>query len=201
MTKRLMLGVALSALTVSGVFAQSPQAPNPSSAPPAATTTDQMMKSDRAKPAKTDAAKPANKSATAQPAEKRADIVMSQKPDQWLASNFKGTEVVGENGKKIGTVGDILFDKSGKIEAYVISMGGFLGMGAKEVALAPNSFTVLPGSKGDSDKLKLSMTQNELKQAQNFKPYEKPRPTTTGSAIHSPLGGGSPLGGMNAPRH
>lgn len=198
MTRKLLLGAALSALMLSGAYAQNP---SPSSAPPTATTTNQMMKSDQGKPAKTDAAKPDDKSAAAQPTAKKADIVMSQKPDQWLASNFKGTDVIGENGKKIGNVSDILFDKSGKIEAYVISMGGFLGMGAKEVAIAPSSFTVVPGSKGDSDKLKLSMTQNELKQAQNFTPYEKPRPTTTGSATHSPLGGPSPLGGMDAPRH
>ncbi len=46
--------------------------------------------------------------------------------------------------QKIGTVSDILFDKDGKIEAYVVSVGGFLGMGAKEVALAPASFEVIP---------------------------------------------------------
>ena len=43
---------------------------------------------------------------------------MSQKPDQWLASKFKGTDVIGSDDKKIGDVSDILFDKDGKIEAY-----------------------------------------------------------------------------------
>ena len=52
-----------------------------------------------------------------------------------------------------------------RIEAYVISVGGFLGMGAKEVALSPRSFAVEPGSAGEPDKLKLSMNQNELAQA------------------------------------
>ena len=33
---------------------------------------------------------------------------------------------------------DILFDKNGKIEAYIVSVGGFLGIGAKDVALAPS---------------------------------------------------------------
>jgi sporulation protein YlmC with PRC-barrel domain len=175
MTKKLMLGAALSALMLSGAFAQMPKGPTPSSASPAA------IKSDQAKTVQ---------SAESKPAAGKADIVMSQKPDQWLASSFKGTDVVGDDGKKIGEVSDILFDKTGKIEAYVVSMGGFLGMGAKEVAIAPSSFTVEPGSHGESDKLKLSMNQNELKQAQSFEPYQPQRPTTTGSAPSSPLGGG-----------
>ena len=29
---------------------------------------------------------------------------ISQKPDQWLASNFKGTDVLGADDKKIGDV-------------------------------------------------------------------------------------------------
>ena len=179
MMKKLMLSTALTALMLSGALAQSP---NPSSPPPAS-------KSDQATPAtKSDQAMPApqaNQSAG------KADFVATQKPDQWLASRFKGTDVLGADNKKIGDVSDILFDKSGKIEAFVVSVGGFLGMGAKEVALAPSSFDVVPGTNGGSDKLKISMSQDQLKQAQNFKAYEPPRPTTTGSAAP---GGMKPLG-------
>jgi sporulation protein YlmC with PRC-barrel domain len=170
MTRKLMLGVALFALTLSGAFAQMPQGPAPSAGPPAA------AKSDEAKPSNTGAGS--------------ANFVMSQKPDQWLASKFKGTAVFGVDNKKIGDVSDILFDKTGKIEAYVVSVGGFLGMGAKEVAIAPTSFQVEPGSNGKADTLKLSMNQEEIKQAQAFKPYEPPRPVTTGAGPSSPLGGG-----------
>jgi sporulation protein YlmC with PRC-barrel domain len=180
MTKKLMLGAALSALLLSGALAQAPNAPHAS--PPAAS------KSDQAKPAT---------SGEAKQSAGKADFVMSQKPDQWLASSFKGTDVVGADNKKIGDVTDILFDKTGRIEAYVVSVGGFLGMGSKDVALAPNSFDVVPGSNGSADKLKLSITQDQLKQAQNFKPYQKPRPVTTGARP-----GGSPLtGGLQPTTH
>ena len=46
--------------------------------------------------------------------------------------------MVGADNQKIGDVTDILFDKNGKIEAYIVSVGGFLGIGAKDVALAPS---------------------------------------------------------------
>ena len=205
MMKKLMLGAAISALTLSGAYAQAPNGPKPNSAPPAAAATNQM-KSDQAKPAvKSDQAKPAGKSAAAEPAGGKPDVVASQKPSQWLASNFTGTDVVGSNGKKIGEVSDILIDKkTHQITAYVVSTGGFLGMGAKKVAIAPGSFKVQQGTNGKPDKLKLSMNQKQLKQAQNFKPYQKPKPITTGSATHSPLGGGgaTPLGGgMGSPHH
>jgi len=154
MTNKLMIGVAIGALMVSGALAQSPSSPpSPSSSPPAA-----MQQSGG-----------------------KADFVTSQKPDQWLASKFKGTNVMGADNQKIGDVSDILFDKTGKIEAFVVSVGGFLGVGSKEVALAPSSFEVMPGKNGTADILKLSLNQDELQQAQNFARYEPPRPTTTGS--------------------
>ena len=48
-----------------------------------------------------------------------AQFINSQRPDQFLASKFKGTDVIGADNEKIGDVSDILFDKSGKIDAYV----------------------------------------------------------------------------------
>jgi len=131
--------------------------------------------------------------ASSTPAAKpEAKFVNSQRQDQFLASKFKGTDVIGTDDKKIGDVSDILFDKDGKIEAYVVGVGGFLGIGAKDVALAPSAFQVVPGdkSKNESDKLKLSMTKDELKQAANFEPYKAPS-STTGSATTtrpSPMG-------------
>ena len=160
--KQLTIGAAVGALVISAAAAQAPNAPADSSSTPPA------------------AASPNTGAATSgQP-----EMVISQKPDQWLATNFKGTDVIGADDKKIGDVSDILFDKDGKIEAYVIGVGGFLGMGAKEVALAPNAFQVVPGdkAKGESDKLRLSMSQEQLKQAQNFTRYEAPRPVTTTGA-------------------
>ncbi len=163
MTRNLMMSAAIGAMFVSAAVAQSPNPPS-SSSPPAAQP---------------------SAAAPAQPSSGKADFVISQKPDQWLASKFKGTNVMSSDNQKVGSVNDILFDKTGKIEAYVISVGGFLGMGAKEVAIAPSSFDVVPGLNGNADVLKLSLNKDELKQAQNFTPYEPPHPTTTGSATRA----------------
>ena len=174
MLKRLMLTTALSAVVATAAFAQSSSPPSSSSDAPAAKT-----ESSTAPAAKSEGSGKLN-------------FISSQKPDQWLASKFKGTNVVGSDNEKIGDVSDILFDKTGKVEAIIIAVGGFLGVGAKEVALAPNSFDVVPGQNGAADKLKLSATKDQLKDAQNFARYEPPRPTTTGAG--SGGGGMKPAG-------
>ncbi len=116
-----------------------------------------------------------------------AQFVSAQQPDQYLMSRFRGTDVVGSDNKSIGSVTDILFDKSGAIKAYIVSVGGFLGIGSKDIAVAPQSFEVIPGdrTKNESDKLKLSMSAEQIKQASAFQPYNPPRATT---------GAGSPGG-------
>jgi len=161
MLKQLMVGAAVSALMVSGALAQSSTAPSGSNASPPA-------------------AAQSNPSGGA--ANGHAQFISSQKPDQMLATKFKGTDVLGADNQKIGDISDILFDKSGKIEAYVVSVGGFLGMGAKEVAMAPSSFEMVPGDNGGAPKLKTSMTKDQLTNAQNFARYDAPKPASTTGA-------------------
>ena len=166
MLKKLMITTALSGLMVGAAFAQT----KPLDSAPAATPTP---------PAAT-APAPTGSTAATSATTGSAQFINTQKPDQWLASKFKGTDVIGADNEKIGDVSDMLFDKSGKIEAFVVSVGGFLGMGAKDVALAPAAFQVVAGdkAKNESDKLRLSMTKDQLKQAANFEPYKEPRTTT-----------------------
>ena len=155
MFKKLMTSAAIGALMVSGALAQSPSASSNSTKPSAAMQTQQSSG--------------------------KADFVTSQKPDQWLASKFKGTKVMSADNQNIGAISDVLFDKTGKIEAFIVGVGGFLGVGTKEVALTPSSFDMIPGANGKAPVLKLSLNIDELKQAQNFVPYEPPSSTTTGS--------------------
>ena len=161
MLKKLMITTASLALLTSAAIAQAPDQPKQS--PPAATT-DQPKQSPPA--AATD----------------KNQVITEQKSDQLLASKLKGTNVIGSNDEKIGDVSDIMFEKDGKILAYVVGVGGFLGIGAKDVALSPASFQIMPASDRESMKLKLAMTKDELKNAAEFKPYKEPTSTTTGQS-------------------
>jgi len=163
MLKQLVIATAVSGLMATTAFAQSSTAPAPG-----------------AQPSASNAASPAT-----------ANFITAQTSDQWVSSKFIGTDVVGNDNEKIGDVSDVLFDKNGTILGYVVGVGGFLGIGAKDVALAPSSFETVPASDSSSaPKLKLSMTKEQLQQAADFKRYEPPR-STVGS------GGGTSGGGMS----
>jgi sporulation protein YlmC with PRC-barrel domain len=62
--------------------------------------------------------------------------VTQLQPDQWQASNLEGLEVYSSNnGDKIGDISDLIFDDSGKVQAVVIGVGGYLGIGERAVAV------------------------------------------------------------------
>jgi sporulation protein YlmC with PRC-barrel domain len=167
MMKKLMLTTALSGLMVGAAIAQSAQ-PAPVQEPQAiqAQSTTSTATSPGA----------ATTSGT---------FVSIQSPNQWLVSDFKGTDVIGANDERIGDVNDVLFDKDGKVVAYIVGVGGFLGIGAKDVALPPSAFQVVQGKERDELKLKLSMTKDQLKSAADFKSHKvlaaEQRRTTTGA--------------------
>jgi sporulation protein YlmC with PRC-barrel domain len=191
MLKKLMITTAIGGLMIGSAFAADDV--KSTSPAPAAKSTEMTQPSSSS----------STSINTASPSANSAKFINSQRQDQYLASKFKGTDVIGADDKKIGDVSDILFDKGGKIEAYVVGVGGFLGIGSKEVALAPTAFQVVPGdkSKNESDKLRLSMTKDQLKEAANFEPYKEPRQTTgMGPATTRPLGSpASPAAGPGTP--
>lgn len=53
----------------------------------------------------------------------------------WRASKVVGLNVYNNQNENVGTINDLLTDKSGNIKAAVISVGGFLGVGARLVAV------------------------------------------------------------------
>lgn len=54
----------------------------------------------------------------------------------WRTSKVVGLKVYNDQNEDIGSINDLLTDKSGNIKAAVISVGGFLGMGSRLVAIS-----------------------------------------------------------------
>jgi sporulation protein YlmC with PRC-barrel domain len=54
----------------------------------------------------------------------------------WRASKIAGLSVYNEKNESVGSINDLLMDKSGNIKAVVIGVGGFLGVGEHLVAVA-----------------------------------------------------------------
>ena len=62
-------------------------------------------------------------------------IIPEQEETQLRAENLMGIEVVDLNGERIGEVTDLIFDENQKVTGVVVGVGGFLGIGKKEVGL------------------------------------------------------------------
>jgi sporulation protein YlmC with PRC-barrel domain len=61
--------------------------------------------------------------------------ITEQAPDQWRASKLMGVEVFDRVGEKIGPISEVLVDRNGHSQVAVIGVGGFFGIGRKDVAL------------------------------------------------------------------
>jgi len=155
MLKTLMITTAVSGLMIGAAAAQTPQPQQPAS-PPAAT-----------------GGAPGTSGGAA--------IINSQGPGQWLSSSLIGVDVLGPDNEKVGDIADILFDQNGNVVGYIVGIGGVLGMGTKNVALAPSSLQMVPSSGmgrtttgsgapagGEGMKLKTNMSKDQLKAANTF---------------------------------
>ena len=54
----------------------------------------------------------------------------------WRASKIVGLNVYNDNNQNVGSINDLLMDKSGNIKTAVLSVGGFLGVGSQLVAIS-----------------------------------------------------------------
>lgn len=53
----------------------------------------------------------------------------------WRTSKVVGLNVYNDNNENVGSINDLLTDKSGNIKAVVLGVGGFLGVGTHLVAV------------------------------------------------------------------
>lgn len=100
-----------------------------------------------------------NSSTQAQP-QSATRFLTQQSGRQMLSSNLIGIPVVNQTGDPIGNVGNLVIDESGHLVGVVVKTGGFLGLGAKRVALPLNEIRLDPGQKSAIVHLSKSDLQN-----------------------------------------
>jgi sporulation protein YlmC with PRC-barrel domain len=116
-----------------------------------------------------------------------AQIMTSIPSDSATVTHWYKQSVYDPSDNKIGEIMDVLVDKSGKVTALIVGVGGFLGMGEKDVAVP---FDAVKATTKDNNKWYLVMNSNKdaLKSAKGFK-YDRnamtwiseDAPATTGS--------------------
>ncbi len=94
---------------------------------------------------------------------KLAEVVIpEQDDDQVSAGQYIGHAVYNFQGENIGDINDLLFDKDGGIVAAVIGVGGFLGMGEKNVAVAFSAIQVREDSETGAITLSMDASADQL---------------------------------------
>lgn len=149
MLKNLLLGAALTGVIASVSLAQvSPTPPAGSSAPPAATA----------------------------PSSNRP--VTTQAPNTVRARTLIGLDIKNGQDETIGEIDDVVVDADGRIQQVVVSVGGFLGVGARSVAI---SWTDLRFD-AQREVAVVNMTKDQLSQQPEFQ-RRRPEPASTTPAV------------------
>nr|WP_255720404.1 PRC-barrel domain-containing protein [Acuticoccus kalidii] len=94
--------------------------------------------------------------------------IFEQSPDTFLASTLLDADVVNSADEKIGDVRDMVLTADGTVEGVVIGVGGFLGIGEKEVAIELSALSISEDENGDLNFM-LNATEEELKAAPEFR--------------------------------
>ena len=92
----------------------------------------------------------------------------SHQPDETRASKLIGTKVVNTANETIGDINEIVLGKDGKVTALIIGVGGFLGMGEREVAVTFESLRMSRDSSGNLV-LAVNATKDQLKGAPEWR--------------------------------
>ena len=95
---------------------------------------------------------------------------LRQDSSQWLGSNLIGAHVISATNERIGKISNLILNDDGKVEAAVIRVGGFLGLGGKTVAVTYDSLNISRNAKGDAiDHVTIAATKDDLLRAASFK--------------------------------
>ena len=89
--------------------------------------------------------------------------------DEMFSSKLKGLNVYNQKDEKVGEITDLAIGKGEQIQAMILSVGGFLGIGEHYVAVSPSSVRVSYNKDKDTWTAKMNTTKEALKAAPEFK--------------------------------
>ena len=167
--KTFTLSAATAALLATGAMAQNP-AVQPENPP--ADTLQQQPADEMNKPAlgADKAEKPAMDgeavTKTTQTSTESIQFTSSASAGQMLASELMGTAVRNAADENLGDINDVIVDREGKPSVAIIGVGGFLGIGEKDVGVP---FESLEFVTNDNKRVaRLDITKEALEAAPTF---------------------------------
>lgn len=83
-----------------------------------------------------------------------------------------GTTVYGQNEENLGEIGDVILGDDEAIEAYIIDVGGFLGIGEKPVAISPDAIELMKQAESDDYAIFTKFTEEQLDEQAEYSKEE-----------------------------
>lgn len=119
----------------------------------------------------------------------------SHQQGEMRASKLIGTTVRNSANESIGDINEIVLSKDGKVAAVVVGVGGFLGIGEREVAISFDSLRMTRDNDGDAV-VTVNATKDSLRNAPQWTWRDDSR-TTTGTGGATGTGGRTGTGTTN----
>ena len=104
----------------------------------------------------------------------QAHVLNAVPANSTTIANYYKQNVYDRSDNKIGEIEDVLVNQDGKVGALIISVGGFLGVGERNVAVPFSAVNAT--EKNGKWYLTMNATKDALKQAQGYK-YDKTKAT------------------------
>ena len=99
------------------------------------------------------------------PAEAKYSTVSN---DEMFSSKLKGLTVTNQKDETVGEITDLAL-KNHDVDALILSVGGFLGMGEHYVAVSPSSVNIRYDQKNNKWLASMNTTKDAMKAAPEFK--------------------------------
>jgi sporulation protein YlmC with PRC-barrel domain len=104
----------------------------------------------------------------------QAQVLNTLPATSTTVTNYYKQNVYDPSDAKIGEISDVLVGRDGKVEAFIVSVGGFLGLGEKDVAVP---FSAIRASqKNGTWYLTMNANKDSLKAAHGYR-YDKEKAT------------------------
>jgi sporulation protein YlmC with PRC-barrel domain len=130
-----------------------------------------------AAPAEGIAAESADSETTVPPSEA---VVPQQDSAEMLGDWLLSTSVTSPDGETIGSIKDFIITEDGQITAVILGVGGFLGIGEKDIAVDYSQLDI----QYDGNAIQLAMTREEADAAPEYQYRDKETPPpATGDAM------------------
>jgi len=115
-------------------------------------------------------------------------FIARQSANHTLANDLIGVRVIGVDDSSIGSVKDLVMDGENRLVGIVVGVGGFLGIGEKDVAIPMDELALVPdvdataavgtgeATAREIDEVRVRMTREQLDEAPEFARLERAAP-------------------------